>query len=182
MLRFTLRKLATLLVTVLITVWLVFALLSPAASFLGWLGHMLIGDFGTSASVRGSVGGLIAARLAVTVPLALLAMLLAALIGAGVGGLAALRPDSAGDRVVTVLAAILTGAPNFWLGMVLGLALAGGLHWLPTGGFVPWQQNFGSALLSLLLPALALALPVGCALAIEMRDALVAARRSDYVL
>src|SRR3569833_2544884 len=181
MLRFTLSRLAALLATVLITAWLVFALLAPAGNFFGWLGHMLIGDFGTSASAGGPVGALLAARLGVTIPLALLAMVLAALIGIGLGALAALRPDSVGDRVVVVLSAILTAAPNFWLGMVLVLAFAGGLHWLPPGGFVPWQQNFGGALLSLLLPALALGLPVGCALAITVRDALVAARTSDYV-
>ena len=182
MLRFTLSRLATLLATVLITAWLVFALLAPTGNFFGWLGHMLIGDFGTSASAGGPVGALLAARLGVTIPLALLAMVLAALIGIGLGALTALRPDSVGDRVVVVLSAILTAAPNFWLGMVLVLAFAGGLHWLPPGGFVPWQQNFGGALVSLLLPALALGLPVVCALANAIRDALVDARRSDYVL
>jgi peptide/nickel transport system permease protein len=128
------------------------------------------------------VGGLIAARLGVTVPLALLAIAFAGLIGVGLGVLAALRPNSPGDRVIVVLSAVLTAAPNFWLGMVMVLVFAGGLHWLPPGGFVPWQQNFGGALVSLLLPALALGLPVGCALAITVRDALVAARTSDYVL
>lgn len=182
MLSYTLRTLAALLATVLITAWLVFAMLSPAGNFFGWLGHMLIGDFGVSRSAGGSVGGLIAARLAVTVPLALLAMLLTGLIGAGLGALAALRPDSVGDRSIVVLAALVMAAPSFWLGMVLVLVFAGGLHWLPSGGFVPWQQNFGGALVSLLLPALALALPVGCALAVEVRDALVEARRSPYLL
>src|SRR3569623_1860040 len=182
MLRFTLSRLAGLLATVLVTAWLVFALLSPAGNFFGWLGHMLIGDFGVSASAGRSVGGLIAARLGVTVPLALLAMVLAGLIGVGLGVLAALRPNSLVDRMVVVLTAVLTATPNFWLGMVLVLACAGGLHWLPPGGFIPWQQNFGGALVSLLLPALALGLPVGCALAISVRDALVAARTSDYVL
>ena len=182
MLRFTLSKFAAFLATVLITAWLVFAVLGPAANFPGWFAHILIGDFGVSASAGSSAGGLIAARLSVTIPLALLAMLLAGLIGIGLGALAALRPDSIGDRVVVVLSAVLTAAPNFWLGMVLVLALASGLHWLPPGGFVPWQQNVGGALVSLLLPALALGLPAGGALAITVRDALVVARQSDFVL
>ena len=182
MLRFTLSKFAAFLATVLITAWLVFAVLGPAANFPGWFAHILIGDFGVSASAGSSAGGLIAARLSVTIPLALLAMLLAGLIGIGLGALAALRPDSIGDRVVVVLSAVLTAAPNFWLGMVLVLALASGLHWLPPGGFVPWQQNVGGALVSLLLPALARGLPAGGALAITVRDALVVARQSDFVL
>jgi peptide/nickel transport system permease protein len=103
-------------------------------------------------------------------------------IGAALGALAALRPDGFGDRALVALASVGTAVPSFWLGMVLVLAIAGGLHWLPSGGFVPWQQDFGGALLSLLLPALALALPAGCGLATEVRDALVAARWSSYVL
>src|SRR3569623_2274291 len=74
MLRFTLSRLAALLATVLITAWLVFALLAPAGNFFGWLGHMLLGDFGTSASAGGPVGALLAARLGVAIPLARLAM------------------------------------------------------------------------------------------------------------
>lgn len=182
MLRFTLGKLAVTLVMVLVTAWLAFALLSPAGNFFGWLGHMLIGDFGMSASAGGPAGSLIAARLGVTVPLAILAMVLAALIAVGLGVLASRRADGQGDRAVVVFSAIVTAAPTFWLGMVLVLAFAGGLHWLPPGGFVPWQQNFGGAFVSLLLPAMALGLPAGCALAIPVRDALVAARTSDYVL
>lgn len=188
MLWFTLRKLAAFFATVLVTAWLIHALLAATGTppltggFASWLGHILIGDFGTSVSAGAPVGGLIAARLAVTVPLALLAMLIAALIGGIVGALAALRPDAVGDRVATALAAIGVAAPNFWIGMMLVLALAGGLHLLPPGGFVPWQQNAGGALLSLLLPAIALAVPVGCALALTVRNALVAARRSAYVL
>jgi len=189
MLRFTLRQLAVLLATVLITGWLIHAVLSAAAgahpiplSFVSWLGHVLFGDFGPSATTGRSVGGLIAARLGLTIPLALISMLMAGLIGVGIGALAALRPDGFGDRALIALASIGAAAPSFWLGMVLVLAFAGGLHWLPPGGFVPWQQGVGGALLSLLLPALALALPVGCGLAVIVRDALVAARQSAYVL
>lgn len=177
------------LATVIVTAWLIHALLSAApgapplaAGFAGWLGHILIGDFGTSASTGGPIGGLIAARLAVTIPLALVALLLAGLIGAGLGTLAALRPRGWGDRFVMAIAGVGVAAPNFWVGMMLVLVFAGGLHLLPSGGFVPWQQNAAGALLSLLLPALALAVPAGCALAVIVRDAAVEVRESAFVL
>jgi len=188
MLWFALRKLAALVVTVLVTLWLIHALLAPVAggqplgSFPGWLGHALIGDFGVSAADGQGIGGLVAARLAVTVPLALLAMLLATLIGVGIGFLAALRPGRLLDQALTALAEIGGATPNFWLGMVLVAIFATGLHWLPTGGFVPWQLNTGSALLSLLLPALAVALPIAAALALNARDAIAGARSAPYVL
>jgi peptide/nickel transport system permease protein len=184
MLWVVLRKLAVLIATVLVTAVLTYALLAVAPGavaepngMLGWLGHALVGNFGQAAD-GSSVGGLIAARLAVTVPLALLALILTTIIGGGIGYFAARRPGSVGDRVLQGLAAFGIAAPNFWLGMVLSLLFATMLHWLPPGGFVPWQDNAGAALLSLLLPALALALPVAGPLAIRTRDVLVDTRAS----
>jgi peptide/nickel transport system permease protein len=187
MLWFALRKFAAFVAIVLVTLWLIHALLAAAGGqqfggFFGWLGHALIGDFGVAAADGQSIGGLVAARLAVTVPLALLAMLLAAIIGAGIGYLAARRPGRMLDHALTALAEIGGATPNFWLGMVLVAIFATGLHWLPTGGFVPWQRNVGGALLSLLLPALAVALPVAATLALKVRDAVAAARVAPYVL
>ncbi|MBN9305281.1 MAG: hypothetical protein BGO82_02220 [Devosia sp. 67-54] len=187
MLWFALRKLAAFAATVLVTLWLIHALLAAGAGgqalggFGGWLGHLLLGDFGVAADGQG-IGGLVAARLAVTVPLALLAMLLAALIGAGLGLLAARRPGRLLDHALTALAEIAGATPSFWLGMVLVAIFATGLHWLPTGGFVPWQRHAGGALLSLLLPALAVALPVAATLALGIRDAVAAGRSAPYVL
>ena len=188
MLWFVLRKFAAFVATVLVTAWLIFAVLSASAGaqleggFFGWLGHMLIGNFGTSTSLNQPIGGLIAGRLAVTVPLALFAMLLTAIVGLGVGYLAALRPGRWSDKALTALAEIGIATPNFWLGMVLVLAFATGLHLLPPGGFVPWGDNFGGALVSLILPALALALPAAAVLAIATRDALVEARTAGYAI
>jgi peptide/nickel transport system permease protein len=187
MLWFALRKFAAFVAIVLVTLWLIHALLAAAGGqqlggFFGWLGHALIGDFGVAAADGQAIGGLVAARLAVTVPLALLAMLLAAIIGAGIGYLAARRPGRMLDHALTALAEIGGATPNFWLGMVLVAIFATGLHWLPTGGFVPWQRNVGGALLSLLLPALAVALPVAATLALKVRDAVAAARVAPYVL
>jgi len=148
---------------------------------LGWLGHALVGDFGRAAD-GGAAGAEIAARLAVTVPLALLALILAVIIGGGAGYVAALRPGSVGDKALVGLAELGIAAPNFWLGMVLSLLFAMLLRWLPPGGFVPWQDSVGGALVSLLLPALALALPVAGGLALRTRDAVAMARMSGPVL
>jgi len=188
MIWFVLRKLAgfaaTMLATAAILYWLLAMVPQSSArsgDFFSWLGHMLLGDFGASAA-GGVVGSQIAARLAVTIPLALMAILIAALIGFGLGLLAAFRPDSIGDRALGALGEVAVATPNFWVGMVLVLALARGLHWLPPGGFVPWQDNFGAALASLLLPALALAVPPAGALALKVHASLTKAGTSTHVL
>src|SRR6185369_5827928 len=72
--------------------------------------------------------------------------------------------------------------PNFWLGMMLVLGFAGGLHWLPQGGFVPWQDSTPAAIASLVLPALALAASAAAALALDVRSMMVAAAEAPAVL
>jgi peptide/nickel transport system permease protein len=55
------------------------------------------------------------------------------------------------------------------------------LQWLPPGGFVPWHQNPFGALTSLLLPAVALALPQAAILARVMRTALIEVSGADFI-
>jgi peptide/nickel transport system permease protein len=179
MLRFIVRKLAGFAAIVLVTCAIVFACLStapgaamPAGGLPGWLGRMLIGDFGTSAQ-GGAIGGRIAASLAVTLPLALLALILATALGGGAGYLAWRRRDRWPDRLLTALGTLLATVPSFWLGMVLVLLFALMLRWLPAAGFLPWQDNPGGAFLSLILPSIALALPTAGSIAGGARDALV---------
>lgn len=187
MIWFVLRKLLALVAIVLVTAAVVWGLLAglPDAGnkgdFFGWLGQLLVGNFGLSASGE-AVGTMLAGRLAITVPLALLAILLTALAGVGLGWLAALRPGAIGDRVLTVLSELGIATPNFWLGMMLVLAVASGLHWLPPGGFVPWQDSAPAALASLILPAVALAASAAAALALEVRLALIAAAEAPAIL
>lgn len=153
---------------------------SPPERFFGWLGSMLKGDFGISTAQGESVGAMIAGRLGVTLPLAFLAMLLAAAIGIGTGYLAGQRRGSLADRVIMALARFGKALPNFWLGMLLVLLFALLLRWLPPAGFVPWNVNPGAALASLILPALALALPQAAMLAYATRNTLTEVEQSDY--
>jgi peptide/nickel transport system permease protein len=148
----------------------------------GWVGGMLVGEFGTSFTQNAPVGGLIAERLGVTLPLALLAMILSGAIGLPLGILAARHRGSFADTGLMALARAGIAVPNFWLGMLLVLLFSVTLRWLPPGGFVPWGDNALGALSSLVLPALALALPQAAILAREMRTALIDVQRSDYIL
>ena len=106
--------------------------------------------------------GLAVGRLAVTLPLALLTLVVALLVGGTVTLL--LAAMNASLEVVLRSFSLL---PAFAIGLLLTLVLSRpGL--LPTGGFVPWERDVAGALRSLLLPALALGLPHGLALAHQM--------------
>ena len=186
MIGFVLKRAAGLALSLLVAAFVIFLMLDLAAEptpfwqrFPGWIGAALVGDFGTSAN--GPIGLQIAARLAVTGPLALLALLLAAVVGVPLGMLAGARPGPVSNALVAAGALAAGALPAFWLGMLLVLLFSAGLHWLPSGGFVPWQQDPQGALGSLLLPALALALPLAGVLARAARDATLEVRNSGYI-
>jgi len=149
--------------------------------FVSWIWGMLGGDFGMSYTQRAPVGELIWGRLGVTVPLSLLAMGLSMAIGLPLGILAARRRGKALDTSIMIVAQTGIAVPGFWLGMLLVLAFAVNLRWLPPGGFTPWDEDAGAALRGLILPSLALALPQASILARVMRTALVDVTGQDFI-
>jgi len=149
--------------------------------FLSWVGGLLTGDLGLSYTYRVPVAQLIGERMAVTLPLAFMAIALATLIGVPLGILAASRHGRPEDAAVMVFAQLGLAVPNFWFGLLLVLAFAIGLGWLPAGGFPGWHAGFAPALKSLLMPALALALPQAAILARVTRSAMLDTLQEDFV-
>ena len=150
------------------------------ARFMRWLGGVVQGDFGTSFTYRAPVGQLIADRMAVSLPLAVLALALAVLVALPAGMIAAARRGRATDTGVMAATQLGIALPNFWFAMLLVLVFAVNLRWLPAGGFPGWSDP-AAALKSLLLPAVALALPQGAILARTLRSSLVETLDQDYI-
>lgn len=154
----------------------------PAAlRFVLWLGGLVTGDLGQSYTYRVPVLQLITERMAVTLPLALMAIGLATAIGIPLGMLAASRHGRLADAGVMAFAQAGLAIPNFWFGLLLVLVFAVGLGWLPAGGFPGWHAGFGTALKSLLMPALALALPQAAIIARVTRSAMLDTLQEDFV-
>ena len=127
------------------------------------------------------MGALIAQRLQVSAPLAAYALVLAVLAAIPIGMAAAARRGRAADLVLTGAAQLGLAVPNFWLGMILAWIFAINLHWVSAGGFAGWQAGWGSALASLTLPAVALAMPQAAILAQVLRASLLDTLHEDYV-
>lgn len=99
-----------------------------------WVARVAEGDFGTSIATSRPVAALILPRFLNTALLTAASLALAMVIGYGAGLLAALRPRSVLDRLLTGATLLLGSTPPFWLGLVLVLFFALRLHWLPVSG------------------------------------------------
>lgn len=144
--------------------------------FLRYLGGVLQGDFGPSYSYRDyTVSELIGRSFPVSMQLGILAMLLATVIGVSLGIVAALRRNSALDKIVMGFAMTGISIPVFVIAPLLVLFFAVKLHWLPAS----WTGTTGGS--RLLLPVLSLALPQIAYVARLTRASLIEILSSDFI-
>ncbi|HEX6988829.1 MAG TPA: ABC transporter permease [Bacillota bacterium] len=151
--------------------------------YVSWLGDVLRGDFGMTLNTSMDIGDLLAERLPPTLLLAGSALLLSVVIGVPVGVLSALRPYSAYDYVVTVASFIGVAVPSFWLAILLILAFAVELQWLPSSGLATVGAPFSLAdrLRHLLMPMLVMSTITLPYVIRFTRSAMLEVLRRDYV-
>lgn len=150
--------------------------------YLRWVSGVLHGDFGHSVRTGEDVLAAVMQRFPVTLEVILAAQVLALAIGVPAGVLAAARPGSWLDRMVSAGASAMLSMPSYMLALVLIYGLSLHLQWLPASGFVALSQSAGEHLKSLALPALTLALVEWPALARVLRADMVAALKEDYIM
>lgn len=129
----------------------------------------LSGDFGVSYQQQRPVLALLGEQLPATLALAGAAMLLALALALGFAALTRRGPLRA---VAAVLEPVAVAAPTFWVALTLAAVLGYGLRWLPVTG--------GDPLARLVLPAIALALPIAGVLGQLLRQGLDAAERQPF--
>ncbi|MGE3270954.1 MAG: nickel ABC transporter permease [Chloroflexota bacterium] len=130
-------------------------------------------DLGDSLRLMQPVVTLVAERLPATGRLALTAIIVAVLISFPLGIVAALRPGSLLDGVVSVVSLLGQSVPGFWLGIMFILVFARQLRWLPSSGDATWEH--------LILPATTVALPLVGVLTRLVRSGLVDVLDEDYI-
>ena len=149
--------------------------------YLAWIGGLAVGDFGRSFTYSSPVIELIAERAIVSVPLALMSLALSTVIAIPVGLYAAARRGRASDTAMMGAAQVGVAIPNFWFALLLIYVFAVWLRLVPAGGFPGWGGGIWPGIRSLLLPAVALALPQAAILARVTRSALLEVLGEDYI-
>jgi peptide/nickel transport system permease protein len=150
--------------------------------YLAWLGEVARGDLGMSIHHDRPVGALLLERIVPTLQLALSALVIAVAVGVPAGILASRRPGSALDRTITLLATSATAMAGFFLAMLLILLFAVHLQWLPAGGYLPLRTDPSGHVQRLVLPALALGLPLAGVPARVLRGTLLDHVGADHIV
>jgi dipeptide transport system permease protein len=105
-----------------------------ARQYLSFLARAARGDFGNSTVSGREVSTELAARWPATLELGLAALLVAMLVGIPTGVVAAIRRDTALDRLLTAGSLVGSSTPSFWLGLLLILVFSVGLNVAPVSG------------------------------------------------
>ena len=150
--------------------------------YLAWIGELARGDLGTSIHHDRPVNALLLERVVPTLQLAMAALLVAVAVGVPAGILASRRPGTMLDRTITLLATSATAVAGFFLAMLLILLFAVQLGWLPAGGSVPLRTDPVAHLQSMVLPALALGLPLAGIPARVLRGTLLDQVGADHIV
>ena len=149
--------------------------------YLNWLGEVLQGDLGRSYTYDTPVQELLLNRVELSLPLALLAILLSTGIAIPLGVFAASRHRKVADTGIMGFAQLGVAVPNFWFAILLILLFSVKLGWFSAGGFAGWEAGWLPAFKSLVLPAVALALPQAAILARVTRSSVLETVQEDYI-
>ena len=167
-----------------------------------WCSEVLRGDFGTSISLRQNVLMLILSRLPATLELALAAMLIATFLGTPLALVGIYWPNRWPEAVVDGLTGLNQAIPDFLWGLIFILAL--GVLWpiMPISGRIDPRLSidfvtdfyllesivradfalFANLFSHLLLPAVALALPLTAVITRTLKASLRETLIQDYIM
>lgn len=175
---------------------------SIAEQYVIWLGHALTGSFGTSISMRQDVMELVLGRLPATLELALFATLLAVSIGVLAAMLGSLFRGRWPEVLIDTINGFTLAIPDFIWALALILLFGVVVPVLPISGRVDPRLGtefatgfyllealltgrftvLGDLLRHIIMPAIALALPLAAIITRVLKNSLAEAMVQDYVM
>lgn len=153
--------------------------------YFSFLVGLVQGDLGTYSARQLPVIDEVVRAFPITLQLTFLGLIIAVTFSLLLGVLAAIYRDRWPDQGIRLLSIASLSTPSFWLAVLLIQLLGhkvGVFSLLPTSGRLPsMTDNFGGWLLRMLLPAVALAVPVIGQLSRVVRTSVVEELDRDYV-
>ena len=149
--------------------------------YLSWLGRLVRGDLGTSHVDGAPVFGIVASRFFITLELVLVITVLSALISIPVAVVAAQKKGTLVDSGIRALSMVGYSLPTYWWAILLMLLFSVALGWLPAGGYVYPNRDFGRHLVHLIMPTVAMVMILVAAQVRFLRASILDIIQLDYV-
>lgn len=146
-----------------------------------WLAGAIRGDLGTSIWTGRPVAQEIGAAIWPTLQLTFLSVLVGAGLAIPIGAFMAQARGQGSELAVRVVAIAGLTIPSFWLGIVMILLVSWYLPGVSTLGYVPFSQDPLGNLQRMILPVIALSLPMLADLSRLVRSAMLDALGQDYI-
>lgn len=141
--------------------------------YLNFVGKAIVGDFGRSFRYSTPALGLVLERMPATLLLTLSAMAVGLLLAFPLGIISALNRGKFFDFISQAISLVGVSMPNFWFGILLILIFGVSLQWLPVSG------SDGPEFL--ILPSVALGIPLMAVLARILRSSMLEVLSADYI-
>ncbi|MBX2883539.1 MAG: ABC transporter permease [Granulosicoccus sp.] len=149
--------------------------------YLQWMGNALTGDFGESIWTGRPVISEIASNMWPTIELTVLATIVGAGLSIPIGCFMAQARGSTTEAAVRIFAIAGLTIPSFWLGIVSIFLVAKFLPGVSMLGYVPFTEDPLGNLQRMILPVIALSLPMLANLSRLVRSAMLDALNQDYI-
>lgn len=148
--------------------------------YFSWVSGIFKGDMGNSIRYDREVGEMILTRLPVTLSLAVISMFLVIIFGIPIGVLSAKYDKKTSGFFINFFTQVSMAVPSFWTGILLMYLFGLILNWITPGAYTPWSENIFQAFKSLILPALAIAIPNIAVVVRYLRNTILEQKNQDY--
>jgi peptide/nickel transport system permease protein len=152
------------------------------AQYLGWLGGILTGNWGSSMQMARPVRPVVTAALGHSLLLAGVTLAVVIVVAIPLGVIAALWRRSALGLAISLLAYVGISLPEFVTGtLAIVLVARPEFGWLPATGFVPLSRGIEPVVRHLVLPVATLALILTAHIVRQTRSEMVDVLGSEYI-
>ena len=146
-----------------------------------WIRGLLHGDMGDSIKFSRPVTNCIFERLPRTISIGLPALIIASVLGILFGVISAIRRGKFIDNLITFIATLGLGTPQFWLGILAIFVFGLKLDVFPLSGYVAPSENFAQYIYYGFLPITILAFGLLASVARQTRSNMLEVINQDYI-